>query len=408
MGGRELPGPRRGLRGSVVLPSSKSLTNRALVAAAVAGGGVIEKPLDCDDTRVLAKALATAGWQVAWDAVIEVGERSVPDHRVRLDLVDSGTGSRLVLALLAASPGRFVLDGSKRLRERPLAPLLEACRALGAKLDSSDDRLPVSIDGCVLDGGKAEVRPVVSSQFVSALALAGPLMRRGLDLTIEVLRSFGAELEVDPGRRRWRVRPTPLKNTRYSVEGDWSAAAFVLAAVAVAGGEIIVGPLDPASRQGDRAVVRILGDAGLELNWTEDGLLARGPITAPISCDLRDAPDLFPALAVVGACAPPGSYFTGLDHLRHKESDRLSVMVDNLTRLGTELAVRGSELEITATLRPTSEHRRVVAAADHRIAMAMAVAALAAGPLELDDPRCVGKSFPDFWQTWEGLVGEGA
>jgi 3-phosphoshikimate 1-carboxyvinyltransferase len=266
------------------------------------------------------------------------------------------------------------------------------------------------------------VRPEVSSQFVSALALAAPLMRRGLDLrvvgelpsapyldlTIEVLRAFGAELEVDAGRRRWQVRPAPLRKTLYRVEGDWSAAAFVLAAVAVAGGEIEVGPLDPASSQGDRAVVRILADAGLDIDWTGDGLRARGPVTAPISCDLRDTPDLFPALAVAAACAPPGSYFTGLDHLRHKESDRLSVMIDNLERLGARLVLRGAELEIVATIVPATKGRQVTAAADHRIAMALAVAALAAGPLELDDPDCVGKSYPGFWEMWEGLVGEGA
>ncbi len=421
MGAFALPGPRRGVGASVRLPSSKSLTNRALVAAAVAGGGIIENQLDCDDTRVLAKALGAAGWRVAWDVAIEVGERTPPDHRVRLDLLDSGTGSRLILALLAASPGRFVVDGSERLRERPMAPLLEALASLGADLESTDGRLPVGIDGRVLEGGTVELRPGVSSQFVSALALAAPLMSRGLDLrvvgelpsapyldlTIDVLRAFGAELEVDAGRRRWQVRPSPLKITRYSIEGDWSAAAFVLAAAAVAGGEVEVGPLDPASRQGDRAVARILADAGLDIDWTDDGLRARGPVTAPISCDLRDTPDLFPALVVAGACAPPGSYFTGLEHLRHKESDRLSVMIDNLQRLGARLVVRGAELEVAATMVPATEGRRVTAAGDHRIAMAMAVAALAAGPLELDNPECVGKSYPGFWEMWEGLVGEG-
>jgi 3-phosphoshikimate 1-carboxyvinyltransferase len=391
-----------------------------LVAAAVAGGGSIASPLDCDDTRVLAAALETAGWPVSWDREIEVGTRAVPSSSVKLDLKDSGTGSRLMLALLAAVSGRFVVDGSPRLRERPMAPLLEALETLGAQVRSSDGYLPVEINGTTLEGGAAEVRPEVSSQFVSALVMAAPLMTRGLvlavhgvlpsapylDLTVDVLRAFGCTIEVSADRRHWSVSPGPLMPTHYSVEGDWSAAAFVLAAVGVAGGEIDVGPLDPASRQGDRAVVRILADAGLDLEWTDDRVTVRGPVTAPLRADLRHTPDLFPALAAVAACAPPGSRFEGLEHLKHKESDRLTVMVTNLERLGTRMEFDGNELVVSGTVDSVSgTTRRVTSAGDHRIAMAMAVVALGAGQLEIDDPDCVTKSFPRFWQVWDRVAG---
>ena len=420
MGTLTLPTNRGGLRGSVDLPTSKSLTNRALVASAVAGGGTVVSPLDCDDTRALAAALRAAGWPVEWGAEIQIGERTVPEHSVSLDLLDSGTGSRLILALLAASPGKSVIDGSARLRERPMAPLLESLTRLGADLSSRDGFLPVEIDGAVLQGGAVEVEPGVSSQFVSALVMVGPLMGKGLDLvvsgslpsapyldlTVDVMRAFGSDLEVSNDRRRWTVSPTALERTRYRVEGDWSAAAFVFAAVAVAGGEVELGPLDPASRQGDRAVVRILADAGLDVEWIDDRVIARGPVTAPIVADLRHTPDLFPALAVVAACAPPGSRFSGLDHLKHKESDRVTVMVENLERLGAKLKVGGTEFEVEKTLDPKSGSiTPVTAAGDHRIAMAMAVAALASGPLELDDPHCVSKSFPTFWAVWGRLLG---
>ena len=419
MGGFTLPAHHRGLRGAVTLPTSKSLTNRALVASAVADGGTIVAPLDCDDTRVLAAALVDAGWPVEWGADIRIGERSVPDHRARLDLADSGTGSRLILALLAASPGRSIVDGSARLRQRPMGPLIESLDRLGAQVHSKNGFLPVEIDGIVLGGGAVEVQPEVSSQFVSALVLAGPLMRDGLDLsvsgqlpsvpyldlTVDVMRAFGSELEVSEDKRQWRIHPAPLQRAHYSVEGDWSAAAFVLAAAAVAGGEVEVRPLDPSSRQGDRAVVRILADAGLDVDWLDDGLIARGPVTAPISADLRHTPDLFPALAAAAVCAPPGSRFFGLDHLKHKESDRLTVMVKNLERIGARLRVSGSELVVEATLgRGSGSVPGVTAAGDHRIAMAMAVAALAGGPLELDDPHCVTKSFPRFWEVWDRLL----
>ena len=145
-----LPTQRGGLQGTVVLPTSKSLTNRALIASAVAEGGTIVAPLDCVDTRVLAAALGAAGWPVEWGAEIEIGERIVPEHPISLDLADSGTGSRLILALLAASPGISVIDGSARLRERPMAPLIESLTRLGADLSSRGGFLPVEIDGAVL------------------------------------------------------------------------------------------------------------------------------------------------------------------------------------------------------------------------------------------------------------------
>ena len=241
-----LPIHRGGLCGTVTLPTSKSLTNRALIASAVADGGTIVAPLDCVDTRVLAAALRTAGWPVDWGSEIQIGERTVPEDLVSLDLADSGTGSRLILALLAASRGRSVIDGSARLRERPMAPLLESLTCLGAGLSSRGGFLPVEMDGDLLRGGAIEIEPGISSQFVSALVMAGPLMAQGLDLevsgslpsapyldlTADVMRAYGSGLEVSNDRRLWRVPPTALERTRYRVEGDWSAAAFFLVAVA--------------------------------------------------------------------------------------------------------------------------------------------------------------------------------
>ena len=422
MTGSILPGPFTGLRGTVDLPPSKSLTNRGLIAAAVAGGGTIASPLDCQDTRVLAAALESAGWPVEWRREIEIGRRDIPNDPVLLDLAESGTGARLILGLLAASPGRSIVDGTARLRERPMTPLLDVLDGLGADLRSTAGALPIEIDGKGLDGGPAVIRPQVSSQFVSSLVFAAPLMRRGLDLEVvgplpsapyldlteDVMRAFRGEIEVSADRRRWRVAPTRLRPNRYAVEGDWSAAAFVMAAAAIAGGSIDVGPLSPSSRQGDRAVIDILEKAGLEVHSEKDRLRVRGPIQFPVSADLTDTPDLFPALVVVSAAAPAGSELTGLDHLKHKESDRLSVMVDNLRRLGARLIVDETRVVVEKPMR--CDHRTppvVTAAGDHRIAMAMAVAALSTGPVELDDASCVAKSYPGFWTMWDSLTNSG-
>jgi 3-phosphoshikimate 1-carboxyvinyltransferase len=414
-----LRGPFSDLSACVAVPPSKSLTNRALVAAAVAGGGEIRNPLDCEDTRLLAQALKAAGWEVTWTESISVGPRRVPDGVPHLWLGNSGTGARLLLGLLAASPGRVLLDGTERLRQRPMQPLLDAVGRLGGRVSSADGRLPVEIEGALLNGGRVSIRPEVSSQFVSSLLLAAPLMRLGIDLevegelpsrpyvdlTVDVLLEFGVEVHLNADSRRVQVAPGAVRHATLVVEGDWSAAAFMAAAAAVGGGEVAVHPLSATSRQGDRAVVHILMRSGVDAVVEKTGFRFRGPARGPLTADLTDTPDLFPALAVVAATLPPGSRLSGLAHLKHKESDRLSVMIDNLERLGCRFEWEGSVVRVSRGLqRAENLVRSVTAADDHRIAMAMAVAALVAGPLELDDPTCVVKSFPGFWETWESVL----
>ncbi len=417
-----LRGPVGRLAGRVEVPPSKSLTNRALIAAAAAEGGVICNPLDCEDTRLLAAALAEAGWSLAWEEEIRVGRRRRLDARASLHLGNSGTGARLILGLLAAVGVRATVDGTRRLRERPMGPLVDALRSLGARLEGAGtgDSLPLAIDGGHLEGGYLALAPGASSQFVSSLLLAAPLMRRGLDLTLigeipsrpyleltaEILAASGATVSRDDTGRSWRVASGGLHPVALTVEGDWSAAPFMLAAAALAGGRVGVGPLRADSRQGDRVVTDVLASAGLAITFTGGEVVAEGPVTRPFTADLRDCPDLFPALAVVAALGPPGSTLAGLDHLRHKECDRLTVMVDNLRRLGARCTTDGTSFTVAERFVPPGPGTVpvVTAAGDHRVAMAMAVAALAAGPLALDDPRCVVKSFPGFWQQWEALV----
>jgi len=401
----------------VEIPTSKSLTNRALIASAAAGGGLIERPLDCEDTRLLAGALDQAGWPVTWMHEITVGQRRPVEDAV-VDLGNSGTGARLALGLLACVPGRFRVDGTDRLRERPMLPLIETLTDLGSEIQSRDGFLPVDIVGRKLQGGSVRIQPEVSSQFVSALLLAGPLMTRGIDLEVvgrvpsrpyleltrEVLEAYGASVDV-VSTGRWRVRAGGLRRITYVVEGDWSAAAFAGAAVAVAGGSITIQPLSAGSSQGDRALCEVLERAGLEIGFSGEELKISGRMTRPFEADLTDTPDLFPALAVVAATGPEGSILSGLENLKHKESDRLSVMVENLGRLGARFESVGSSIQVRKGVdRRHSGTMKVTAADDHRIAMSMAVAALAAGELELDDDHCVAKSFPGFWRMWAGLI----
>ncbi len=423
--GTRLLGPSGVLAGRLPVPPSKSLTNRALIAAAVAGGGVIVDPLDCEDTRLLAAALKTAGWAIKWTGrLITVGPQTPVDSLVRVNLGNSGTGARLLLALLASVPGHFIVDGSPRLRQRPMEPLIKALSSLGARMEASGNRmLPVSVEGRRLRGGSAEIRPGVSSQFVTSLLMAAPLFDQGLNLRImgplpsepylelthRVLAGFGAKVERSPDNRQWRVGGGALKKGRWSVEGDWSAAAFPVAAAAVAGGWVAVPGLNRNSAQGDRIICDVLTEAGMVFEWFGDRLMAKGPITRPVFADLQDSPDTFPALAAVAACRMPGSKFVGLGNLLHKESSRLQVMASNLRALGARIAVGDETFEVEDTVDQKADVCRMVRSADdHRIAMAMAVTALEAGPLELDGPSSVAKSFPDFWTRWNALLsGEG-
>ena len=420
MAARILRGPISDLSARVKVPPSKSVTNRALVAAAVVGGGEVRNPLDCEDTRVLADALAAAGWDLTWIDSIRVGRREVPDDVPQLWLGNSGTGARLMLGLLAASPGRARLDGTERLRQRPMQPLFDAIDGLGGRVTSRDGRLPAEIEGVLLNGGRVAIRPEVSSQFVSSLLLAAPLMRSDLelevlgelpsrpyvDLTVDVMQEFGIDVHRSTDSRRLQVAHGTGRTATVEVEGDWSAAAFMAAAVAVAGGEVTVHPLSATSRQGDRMIVDILQAAGVDVEVVEEGIRFRGPAHEPFIADLSDTPDLFPALVVVSAAVPPGSRLTGLAHLEHKESDRLSVMIENLERLGCQFEHGRDQVRVVGSMiRASHLVRTATAADDHRIAMAMAVAALAAGPIELDDSGCVVKSFPGFWDAWDRILG---
>jgi 3-phosphoshikimate 1-carboxyvinyltransferase len=228
-------------------------------------------------------------------------------------------------------------------------------------------------------------------------------------LTEDVLRRFGVSVHSDSEPPSWRVAAGPALPAELSIEPDWSAAAFFVAAVAVAGGSITLDALSTSSLQGDRVVSDVVSGAGVKITDFAGGLAIDGVAERPIAADLRDTPDLFPALAVVAAAAPSGSRFTGLENLKHKESDRLQVMISNLEGLGAAFEHSPSSLTVTRGISPaTGFARSVESADDHRIAMAMAVASLVSGPLELDDPDCVQKSFPGFWQTWTEVVGDDA
>jgi 3-phosphoshikimate 1-carboxyvinyltransferase len=409
-----------GVSGSIPVPASKSLTQRGLVAAALAGrGSVVRHALDAEDPRLLFEALRLAGFRLAWDGdVISAQGREAVTH-ASLDMGNNGTGARFLLALLASLPGTWVVDGSERLRQRPLAPLVEALRRLGAKIEPVDGSalaLPLRIDGQPIVGGQVSVDALASSQFVSALLFLGaavsggvsvrapapPPSRPYVELTLDVLRWFGARLEVGEDGKSFAVAGGGLTPAQLEVEGDWSAAAFPLAAAAVAGGEVEVVGVRLGSHQGDAAVVDLLARTGCVVRASTRGVVLAGPAKGPLEADLRDTPDLFPALAVVVAAV--GGKLTGLAGLAGKESDRLAVMTRHLAALGFTVETGAGRFAGAGGIPRRRSGKPLDPAADHRVAMALAVAGCAVPGVRISNPGCVAKSWPEFWSAWQRIV----
>jgi 3-phosphoshikimate 1-carboxyvinyltransferase len=427
LSGFSLPAGR--LSGALRVPGSKSITNRALLAAACADGeSVLLNPLESSDTRALAVALRSLGAEiflegVNWRVRGPLRPRGDSAPELLVDVGDAGTPARFFSALLAAVPGRYRLDGSARMRERPMAPLFEAIRTLGGEIRclGREGYLPAAIRGGTLRGGRVTIRGDVSSQFLSALQLVSPLVPGGvtldvtgpvasaayLSLTRRVLAGFGAS----PGGG---YRPA-----RYRVEGDDSAACFPLAGALVSGGRVTVRGLARDSGQPDAAFRGWAAAAGGALAWEtgtdgEEALTVTGPpggahALHPMDLDVDAAPDTALPLAAALAFVGGASRITGVARLREKESDRLLAAVDLLTLAGA--SARVGEEETGAPVLAIDGERGVpraaafAAHADHRVAMSAAVLALALPPgSTLDDPACVAKSWPGFWEAWSPLV----
>jgi 3-phosphoshikimate 1-carboxyvinyltransferase len=428
--------PAGKLAGTIRVPGSKSVTNRALVAAALAPGeSVLLNPLESTDTRTLATALQKLGahvsaapdaWTVSGPLSSEKGgkgKQSDPGARpLVLDVGDAGTPARFLAALLSAVPGRFVLDGSARMRERPMGPLLEALRRLGAKVEclSQEGFFPLSIFGGSLYGGRVSIRGDVSSQFLSALLLISPIVPGGVELDVQGPTSSAAYLELT--RRTIEAfsgKPGGgYKACRYRIPGDDSAACFPIAGAAVSGGTVRILGLERSSPQPDAAFRQWAEQAGVHLSWNrgdcgEEDLLVKGPPAAPRSLnplvvDVDAAPDAALPLAAMLAFAGGASRLSGVTRLREKESDRLTAARDLLTRAGAaseETLVNGRPVLAIRGAEGTPRRADFDAHGDHRVAMAAAVLALAlpAGST-LGSPGVVAKSWPLFWDAWKSLT----
>ncbi|MDP3098285.1 MAG: 3-phosphoshikimate 1-carboxyvinyltransferase [Syntrophales bacterium] len=412
------------LDATVRIPGSKSYTQRAMVIAALAEGeSLLRGVLLSEDTRLLAEALRDLGAGVRTegsDMIIRGngGKPVRPPRDIRLG--NNGTAIRLLAGAVSLGEGPFVLTGDRRLRERPLKPLLSALTALGIEARTEGERgyPPVTIRGGGLRGGEVVLRNIESSQFVSALLIAAPfaagdvtIVLQGrvpslpyVALTVETMEAFGAAVLSD-GAERYAVKSGQRYTGReYRIEGDVSSASYFLLAAALLKGRIRVENINPRTAQGDIAFLTLLERLGCRVLRGENHIEIEGGDLpgGEMTFDLGAMPDMVPTLAVLSAVRPGRTLIRNVAHLRLKESDRLAALVNELgkTGIGTEeladgLAVNGG-IPRGAAIETYN---------DHRIAMGFAVLGLAVPGMRIGGEACVGKSFPGFWATLEGLYG---
>jgi 3-phosphoshikimate 1-carboxyvinyltransferase len=412
--------------GTIRLPGSKSITNRALLMASLARGSTtLRNPLDCDDSRYLTQALLRLGVGVKPSddgSVIVIGAGG--PYAVREGeflLGNAGTALRFLTAALAATGGSYKVDGDRRMRERPIADLVRALSALGASVSAPTGCPPVTIGQRAMIGGRVDIPGNTSSQFISAILMASPLAERKvevrvtgelvsrpyIDLTIQGMREFGAKVFADDrrddGQPVFEVVPgRPYRGREYVIEGDASAASYFYAAAAISGATIRVEGVGKESQQGDARSADVLAAMGCRVKKERDAITVTGSggLLRKVDWNCADIPDVVPTLAVVALFAHGRTRLRGVAHLRHKESDRIASMASELRKLGGQVKELPDGLEIEGSLGPGPSPLREAVIdpwSDHRVAMAFAVAGLAVPGIIIASPQVVAKSFPGFF-----------
>jgi 3-phosphoshikimate 1-carboxyvinyltransferase len=394
--------PQNYIRSSIRIPSSKSISNRMLILRSLAGSkAFLENLSDSDDTKVLAEALDNES------DIIDVGH--------------AGTSMRFLTAYLCTRSGEFTLTGSRRMKQRPIGPLVDALKQIGARIDylEQDAYPPMRIRGGGLTGGSIEIQAGISSQFISALMMIGPLLEGGLvirlkgeivsasyiEMTLSLMNSCGAVADFDG--RRIRVAQGSYRLEKFRVESDWSGASywFQMAAL-LPGSEIFLPHLTGNSIQGDAVLVQIFDALGIQADFREEGLLLSSrevDLPERFDYDFTGCPDLVQTMAVSLCALEIPFRFTGTITLRVKETDRIAALQNELRRVGFVLDAdaAGRWLGWDGTRCAPEPHPSIRTYHDHRMAMAFAPLAIKAGKISIEDPEVVTKSYPSYWKDLE-------
>ncbi len=419
---KKLPAGAR-IKATIRLPGSKSITHRALMMASLAQGDCrITNALTAEDTLLTAEALRQLGVDMAWgeEAILvrpPAQRWAQPDRPIFLG--NSGTSMRLLLSLAAAGEGKFIFDGTQRLRQRPVGPVLEALEALGptCRYLHEPGYPPLEIESRGLTGGEVLVDARQSSQFLSSLLIASPCAREEVRvgwlepvaslpyvmLTLDMMAHAGIHFEWTAANQIAIPAPQRYLAAPYTVEGDCSSASYFWAAAALTGGAVTTGPLSSRSRQGDLKLLEVLKEMGCGVSWEGDEVTVRGPDhLRPVDLDMNAMPDMVPTLAVLGAFAEGPSRIRNVAHLRVKESDRLHALATELSKFAVPVEEHQDGLAIQGGA-VRSPKGTIEVYDDHRIAMAFALMGLCVDGVEIDKAEAVAKSFPSFWEVFEGL-----
>jgi 3-phosphoshikimate 1-carboxyvinyltransferase len=416
--------PVRRVAGTVRLPGSKSISNRALLLAALAQGETrLVGLLDADDTRVMRDALARLGLRCTPEGEalrVEGAGGAPPVREAELFLGNAGTAFRPLTAVLALARGHYRLSGVARMHERPIGDLVDALRQLGARIDylGTEGYPPLEIHpGAARGGAPVRVRGTVSSQFLTALLMALPvsgapgvievagelISKPYVDITLRLMARFGIDVQREDWQR-FRVPAGPYRAPgTLQVEGDASSASYFLAAGAIGGGPVRVQGVGRDSIQGDIAFVEVLEQMGAQVSAGPDWIEVRGhaPL-APFDLDLNHIPDAAMTAAVAALFARGPSTIRNVASWRVKETDRIAAMATELRKFGAEVEERADGLRISPpqALRPAS----VDTYDDHRMAMSLALARLGGVAVRIHDPDCVAKTFPGYFEALASIV----
>jgi 3-phosphoshikimate 1-carboxyvinyltransferase len=411
------------ITGSIRPPGSKSITNRALVCAALASGrSELRGVLDSDDTRVMVDSLQRLGLEVAEDwagerLVVEGCGGRLPRESADLFVGNSGTTVRFLTALVALGQGSYRLDGVPRMRERPIQDLLDALRDLGvdAVSEAGTGCPPVLVRASGLAGGRVRIRGDVSSQFLSGLLLSAPYARERLTIevagqlvsqpyvtmTCQVMEAFGGRVDREGANLRVS-NDHPYRPRLYWIEPDASAASYFWAAAAITGGSVVVEGLTPEAMQGDVKFCDCLRQMGCRVETLADGIRVTGGELRGIDVDMNAISDTVQTLAAVALFAQGPTRVHGVGHIRHKETDRIGDLARELRKLGATVNEDADGLEI----HPGPLHgARIATYDDHRMAMSLSLPGLRVPGVVIENPGCTAKTYPKYFDDLDRLAG---
>ncbi|MFZ5765772.1 MAG: 3-phosphoshikimate 1-carboxyvinyltransferase [Thermodesulfobacteriota bacterium] len=416
--------PPAQINATVTVPGSKSITQRALIAAALAdGASTLLTPLASEDTAYTSAALHAMGITVeqqgeTWTVAGTGGRLTTPAEPIFLG--NNGTATRFLTSFVALGQGPFTITGEKRMEERPIGPLMQALSGWGVDIRSIKGTgcPPLEIRARGIEGGRTVLPAGKSSQYLSSLLLVAPYARKGaildvegevpskpyVTMTLAVMRAFGIEVAASAGLDHFEISRGSYRPQTYQVEGDASSASYFFAAAAVTGGTVRVTNVPEPSLQGDTALVRMLEMMGCTVEY-KNGITLTGPRELRgIEVDMGDCPDVAPTLAVVASRARGRTVIKNIAHLRIKECDRINAMATELAKMGARVEERPDALIIEGAQDDAPLHGATIETYnDHRIAMCFAVAGLVTPGVTITNEQCVAKSFPDFWERFKLL-----